>query len=544
MLSVKSKPFWIIVFGTMVWSLVMVKSGLKYSYGMGFWGPNGHDGVWHLALSQSLVKGSLAMPIFSGEKIQNYHIGFDALLALLTKVTGISAVNLYFQILPVILAAGVGITVYGFVKAWRKSESEAIWAVIFTYFSTSWGWLIAWIRYHSWGGESMFWSQQSVSTLLNPPFALSLVILFGGLWCLLKKKYPWAIVLFGLLGFIKIYAGILLLGGLFLAGTYEFVINRKSKWLVVWLGALILSILFFLPLNKSSGRVIVWQPGWFLETMMAVSDRANWPKYYQAMINYRAAQNLPKAILAYFIAAVIFILGNIGIRIAAMFRKPEISGVSILLTTISVVGFLMPLFFLQRGTAWNTIQFTYYSLIIVGIFAGINWSRLKPKFSIILFILLVGPGVWGTVKQYLPERPPAMISNMELSALDFLSRQPLGTVLSIPFDKAKADEAQPFPPRPLYRYESTGYVSAFSGQPGFLEDEVNLNITGYDWPARRNKVLEFFKTQDQSLANIFLTENNIRYVYLVAGERPALGESQLHGKEIFSNSEVTIWQIN
>ena len=75
----------LIVLGTISWSLTMVKSGLIYDYGMGFWGPNGHDGIWHIALVKSLLRGSLDMPVFAGEALKNYHIGFDFLLAGLSK---------------------------------------------------------------------------------------------------------------------------------------------------------------------------------------------------------------------------------------------------------------------------------------------------------------------------------------------------------------------------------------------------------------------------------------------------------------------------
>ncbi len=67
----------LILFGTVSWSLTMVKSGIVYGFGMGFWGPNGHDGVWHIAISESLSRGTLDMPIFAGEAIRNYHIGFN-----------------------------------------------------------------------------------------------------------------------------------------------------------------------------------------------------------------------------------------------------------------------------------------------------------------------------------------------------------------------------------------------------------------------------------------------------------------------------------
>src|SRR3989344_8769648 len=90
--------------GSLIWSLTMIKSGLVYEYGMVFWGPNGHDGVWHIALAQSLAKGSWQMPIFAGENIRNYHIGFDLILAAFHKLTFIPIHNLYFQLLPPLFA--------------------------------------------------------------------------------------------------------------------------------------------------------------------------------------------------------------------------------------------------------------------------------------------------------------------------------------------------------------------------------------------------------------------------------------------------------
>ncbi|KKU02814.1 MAG: hypothetical protein UX03_C0026G0007, partial [Candidatus Woesebacteria bacterium GW2011_GWE1_45_18] len=168
------KDILLVATGSLVWSLTMVKSGLVYSYGMGFWGPNGHDGVWHLALAESLSRGSRWMPVFSGEVLKNYHVGFDLVLVLLNKVTTIPIVNLYFQIIPPVLAVLIGVLVYKFVVLWRKSREEAFWATFFVYFGGSFGWMVTLLRSGEIGGESMFWAQQSVSTLINPPFALSL----------------------------------------------------------------------------------------------------------------------------------------------------------------------------------------------------------------------------------------------------------------------------------------------------------------------------------------------------------------------------------
>src|SRR4030067_529109 len=112
----------LIFVGSLVWSLTLIRSGLKYSFGLGFWGPNAHDGIWHIALAESLVKGTLNNPIFAGYKLTNYHLGFDAILALLNKITSIPIVTLYFQIIPPILAVLVGILSYKLILSWSKSK--------------------------------------------------------------------------------------------------------------------------------------------------------------------------------------------------------------------------------------------------------------------------------------------------------------------------------------------------------------------------------------------------------------------------------------
>lgn len=94
----------LLLLGTVSWSLTMIKSGLCWNAwcaaGLGFWGANGHDGIWHLALINNFSRGIFDVPVFAGYPLQNYHIGFDLLVAFLFKVTRIPVVNLYFQILP------------------------------------------------------------------------------------------------------------------------------------------------------------------------------------------------------------------------------------------------------------------------------------------------------------------------------------------------------------------------------------------------------------------------------------------------------------
>lgn len=555
----------LIVFGSLVWSSTMVKSGIIYDYGMGFWGPNGHDGIWHIALIKAFSHGFFQMPVFAPEVLKNYHIGYDLILAWFSRLSGINPITLYFQILPPILALLIGILTYKFVVSWRGSKKAAFWATFFVYFGGSFGWFVSIFRSGNLGGESMFWAQQGISTLINPPFALSLVLLLGGLIFLRNYleassfgNFALAVLCFGLLIQVKAYAGVLALAVLAVSGIYYFVKEKRMSLLLVFLVSAILSLILFLPFNKEAQGLFVFQPFWFLESMMGFPDRLDWPRFYSAMTNYRLGGIWIKAIPAYLVAFVIFWVGNLGTRIVKevlvfrWFRNlRQLNWLEIFLAATIVGGAVIPMFFLQKGTPWNTIQFIYYSLFFSGILAGVALEEIFNKvttlvrFNVaIIIIVLTIPTTIGTLGQYLPSRPPAMISKGELEALKFLESQPRGVVLTYPFDPAKAREAEANPPRPLFLYESTAYVSALSGQPVYLEDQVNLAITGYPWEERRNKTEEFLESGSVDSARNFLREENISYIYFLNGQRTRLNEGQIGMSKIFENSEAGVYKVN
>lgn len=555
----------LILFGSLTWAITMFRSGLKYSYGVGYWGANGHDGIWHLALIESLKKVNLSMPIFAGGIIRNYHIGFDVLIAFLGKITMLSSSLLYFQIIPIVFALLIGFLTYKFIFLWTKSKIKSLLSVFFVYFGGSFGWLVEIVKSGRLDGESMFWSQQAISTLINPPFAMSLIFILLGLISLhnyIKKgKIKYFIISFICFGFliqIKSYSSVLSLGGLFIAGLYEFIKNKNKKIIKVLLTSVTLSLIIFLFLKGNVGNIFVFRSFWFLETMMGLTDRVGWMKFYSAMINYRAGGIYIKAVIFYLIAFGIFILGNLGTRIISFFeiikkiKNPKkMDWVFIFLASIFFAGIIIPQFILQSGTSWNTIQFFYYSLFSASVLSGIWLDDLleeKQRFSkliLVITILLTIPTTLGSLYFiYLPINPPAFLSRSETEALNFLSKQPEGIVLTYPFDRVKAGEADKSIPRPLYLYESSAYVSAYSKKQVFLEDEVNLDITGFNWKIRKEEILNFYQSNDHEFVRQFLEKNNISYIYWLKGQRAALGESQLGISQIFENEGVQIYKTN
>jgi hypothetical protein len=290
--------------------------------------------------------------------------------------------------------------------------------------------------------------------------------------------------------------------------------------------------------------------------MMGLSDRVGWDRFYSAMTNYRSGGLWLKAIPAYLVAFLIFWFGNLGTRVIKgllvfrwLKRPKNLEWLEVFFIVVILAGLGIPMFFLQKGTPWNTIQFVYYSLFSSGVLAGCLLGKLLEGLgtkALILggvVILLTIPTTIGTLGHYLPKRPPSMISLQELAALEFLGKQPSGVVLTYPFDALAAKEAEANPPRPLYLYESTAYVSALSGKSVYLEDQVNLDITGYEWKKRRDEVEGFLQSSDLKLVRNYPRQKNITYVYWLKGQRATVGEGQIGMERIFENEQVTIFRI-
>ena len=213
----------------------MVRSGLKYDFGLGFWGPNGHDGIWHLSLINQLKQPIPPQnPVFSGTTLSQYHWGFDLLVPLLSTFTFLNPSILYFQILPFIFALLIGFLSYKLAYLITKNNRVSLFFVILNYFAGSFGWIYTLLVNRHFGGESLFWSMQSASTLLNPPFALSLILTLTGLilWQKYQTKSPkYAVIIgliFGFLSGIKVYAGILVGLGFSLLCLYNLFFDKPK----------------------------------------------------------------------------------------------------------------------------------------------------------------------------------------------------------------------------------------------------------------------------------------------------------------------------
>ncbi|HCC08674.1 TPA: hypothetical protein DEP81_01690 [Candidatus Woesebacteria bacterium] len=542
-------------FGTLISLIPLIavfKDSKLYSFGQGYWGSNSHDAIFHLSLIEKIAQNPLTLshPQLAGEKLGNYHFLFDYLSGIIVRFTHIPASQIYFFFMPLAIAVLLTFFIVKLLRVWKFKEIEIIISLIFVYLAGSLGFIQSALSGNSiFGGESAFWANQSISIFLNPPYALSILILVITLFLLEKYvekksalKFVGIVFFGGLLAQTKVYAFILLSASLLLTGQWLF---------LIFIG--IIGVLITLPFSSSAGFPFEFSPFWFIKSMFASSDRLNFEKAANAWQAYEATGSSIKLLVLNLLGIIIFLVGNIGTRILGVWQITKGKNIFLsqkILIAISLVGILIPLIFTQKYNPWNSIQFMYYSLFVFGLFAGrgafvfINLfnSRFAKVLAILLMVLCTLLTTIGSFKEHAGFYPTSRVGYTELRALEYLKTQPRGVVLAPYFDGRLGGSI--IPPKPLYAYSSTAYISGLSGQPEFLSDTVNLDITGYNYQERAKNIQRFYNTADSNWAKNFLDENAIKYIYETPLNRLNLSPGSLSLTKIFESGEINIYNTN
>ncbi|MBI2086490.1 hypothetical protein HYT74_04060, partial [Candidatus Daviesbacteria bacterium] len=538
-ISLKNKFYFMVIsligIGTVFQQMPVFKNGLHFPYGLGFWGPNTHDGLWHMALINQLMKSvPPENPIFAGEILKNYHYFYDLLVAATSFATGIPVSDLLFRFYPLIFSLGLGIGTYYLVKG---SKLAILFSLYLVYFAGSFGWIVEFIKFRHLGGESAFWANQSISFNLNPPFAISLLIVIAILLLLPNQKNILAlIILSGTLVAFKAYAALLILLSFLLTGLFK----RDLKYLAVFFaGSSLAAVLFFS--NFSLGKqLFIFSPFWFIHSMIDSPDRVGWARVTLARVAGWESGNWFKFLAAEAIGLVLFIAGNLGTRVVALF---SLARMNLFMVIFALLSAFIPILFIQAGNPWNTIQFLYYFLYISSVVGGIVLAKIFNRgiggAIFVIILLLVTPiNSWATANGYLSKIPHAFVSNQELEALNFLTGKQ-GVVLTYPYDeKLKNKLVEPWP---LVAYDSTSYVSALSGKVAFVEDEGQNQILLTEYKKRLVAAKDFFVRI--SSGNDFLKDNNIKYIYLPRIFKMTLDDRNLSLNLIFENQEILIYEV-
>jgi len=537
-------------------TLPSIRSGLLYSYGYGFWGPGGHDGIWHLSLINHIQNPfQINIPGFSGELLKNYHPFFDIFLAIIFRITHLSPSILLFQIFPVFLSLSLLLVSYFLGKKITHRILGGVLLMIFNTFATSFGWIVTLIQSGRFAGESMFWSMQSFSTLLNPPFALSLLYLLVLILILTKDTklssvdYFLIFLIIILSPITKAYSlvSIYTIFGLY---TLRKLLTKDYTPIVFFLTSIVIAFLLFTHYNPATSGLLKFQPFWIISGMFQSTDRFFIPKISSAIFNLSHSSPYSiKLIIIYLLGSIIFIVGNFGLRLLGLLDLRQLHQKKLYFDLLIAVAIstLIPLIFIQQGTGWNIVQFLYYGLFISNIFLVLYLSALKSspksKILIVTIVILNIIGNIDNIKSYLGNPAPASLPLSEINALRFLNQQPAGVVLTYPFDSEFRKNMST--PIPLYAYETTSYLSAYTHHSTYLSDEMNLQNSGYPWSLRKDNEIRFFDQKAIFEDRGFLLNNGIDYIYLTGLQvnKTSLNTDNLFLKNIYNDGQTTIYQV-
>ncbi len=543
---------------------IIAPSGLEVNSDLVFFSANGHDGTWHMALMEEIKKGyPLQNPIFAGERLVNYHFFSDVAPSLFSQYFKFSNLDLYFRFFPFLHSLMLGSIAFLLGRKLSNSFIGGVWSAFFVYFAGSFGYILTWIKDKNIGGESIFWATQIQSSIGNPPQIISNILVLSIIYLLIiliAKRNFWLFVictlLLGSLIEFKVYASIVVLISLGALGLLEFIKEKKFYLLSLFGLSSLVSAALYLPNSVSSSSFLIFEPWWFIRTMIVVDSRLNMLDMELRRQTYLAEGNLKRVIQLELTGFLIFFFGNLGMRFLGLIyvfktiKKVFINYILFLLLLISLVSLIMPLLFLQKGVASNTIQFLQYFLLIFGLFASLTVTDLQKRirnstlktFFIFAVIIFSIPTQIGLLYDFYHKPPIAKITSLEIDALNFLKNNTSNNsiVLVPPFDKnLNLKISTP----PIWAWFDTSYVSAFSSKKIFVSDTEQIDIMGYDFKNRLNIAKFIFESEKKDSVLKLLRNIQIDYVYFPKLLKPKIDISSVFSK-VFDNGQTEIWKIN
>lgn len=559
----------ILLTGTLVLVSVNAFSGLNYPQGILFWSAHGHDGIWHIALIEQMKRENFPFtnPEYAGAKLQNYHFFIDLLMSEITRILHFSALDLYFRLIPVLLSILLGLASFSFVRRWSGSLISGLWSMVFVFFIGNFGFIVTLLRNGNLNGESVFWIPQLFSVQGNPPQAAAVVIMTVLAYCALaflrdkERKYLIPIVILGsTLVEFKVYAGVVLFGALFIVGVYELLLKRSLWTMGLFMATLIPAGLISLPNASSAGSYLIFEPWWFIRTMVVATDKLNWMDLELRRQTYLFEHNIKRVIQLELTAFLIYVIGNLGVRIIGvvqaikmLFMKKMIGdSFDLFFLTSILLSFGIPLIFLQKGVAYNIIQTSQYSLLFLGFLSALTigemLTKMKNKWvtvSLSVVVIILGiPTQIGLLWDFYSRAPIAIIENTQIESLKFLKKNSLASdiILTFPFDKYRKDKYSSLP-LPINVWSDTGYVSAISSRNVLITDQEQLAIMGYEIDELFKERQEAFASKDYRVVNNFLEKHKINYVYLEKGEDFSTDSAKLNVETIYNKNDSKIFKV-
>lgn len=353
-------------------------------------------------------------PGFAEVPLKGYHFFYQFLNAAISNTFYVSIETLYFHVLPLLVSFTWAFGVYGIMLAWTKKKSAALWAVFFSMFGGSFGFILILQGHTNISIDSVFGIGQPTVALINPQFAFSVPVIFTAFYFVFRyfkeKTYNllFPIVLSaGLLPLIKVYGGIVFYPAFGLL-VFSDILRKRFKSVLFILISVLLSLLTF-GLFLGAGQRLVYLPLWPSHTVM--ESNLPWYGYTEKSYTYTRLGVIKGIIEIESFGLMLYFIGNLGVRvigvlfafIVLLYKRRLPSLFSLTLTVATITSVIIPLFFIQTGKVFETIQFAWYYPIFCSFFAGLGFSyffslrfpkALKVLLATVIILLALPPAFY------------------------------------------------------------------------------------------------------------------------------------------------------
>lgn len=524
---------------------VYVKEGLFFCCG------NLFDSILHTALVNQVVKNFPPFePGMYGEIVRNYHYWGNLIIGELVRVFHLPLISAQNQYSMLLISGLLGLSgiVFGQINGLGKSFYR--WLVFFLYFGGDLIFLlVSFVRKEV--NFQMSSLEDGAKFLVNPPRAISIVIFFVGLnlfsiW-LRKKNFSLGLlaifVLVSTIGF-KVYTGFFVLTGLFGLLIF-FVIKRNFKFIYLFLVAVFLSAVIYLPVNKGAGGLyftglslfenFIVQP-WMMLDRLELARRV-----------YLEHRSWLRVVQYEIIFAFIFIATVFGTKLLGLLQsKKSLSLLPVELHVFLISGMtvsaVLGSFFQQYTGGANTFNFLVSIFIIGSIYTALACSYWVNKahrnvkiFIIVLIVILTAPRVLQESFvnfRNIQAKKGFIIDNFELNGIRYLKEKTEEDALvMVDYNVFKVDAEGP-------------YISFLADRSMFLSGLGNeLTAHGIDFSARKKVVDAIMASHNPKKMRENLLKNKINYIFLSVDSRFAT-ESAQFSSVVFENGRVRILKNN
>lgn len=555
------KKLWIllIVLGSLIQIFGHIGSGLVDNQGLAFYFVNSVDGVLHLSYIQELAQrfpphepGAVGLPLI------NYHYWSDLVQAELIRVWKLPTIHVFFQYAPILIAIWTTILFLKLVAYLGGNKKAQIVALFLLTFGGDAAYLITQILHGHWG-ENVSSLDSGVTFYFNIPQVYARLVLIAVIFLLLKWLKNRSLAIGALLSIVtatqfgfKVYYAIYAVLGFCSLVTFEiisdfikniknksFVLatkasvekNKKSLLLVIFMA--IISLTFYLPVNKNSGGLTYSFFEW--PKLLLSSVNIDYIDWFLRMQVYEAHANTRNIIIYNLWAVLLTFIAVYGTRMLGMWphiktKNENLKKLFIFFIPANIVFILLGLFSLQTSGGLNIFNFLIVPIFSFNIFAAITLSQLKTKFFVpvfIIFAVLTVPRSFLQLsmfsQRYVNTKPDQIITHDELDAFAYLRK-----LDHVVVQKSLSD---------LYNYQ-TMYVAFLSNQPTYIGGISMLESHNQPTNDRESQIVEALAQTDSNLKVDLLRNLGITHFILSSEEFNKPNAWLL--EPVFQNNTITI----